>query len=87
VGELHKNLKSALQLGTLKKKILVTGGAGFIGSEFIRRSLNSGLATRIVNLDKLRNSGNLENLKGIEADRRYRFALGDVCDMSTVVNL
>jgi dTDP-glucose 4,6-dehydratase len=61
-------------------RILVTGGAGFIGSEFIRRSLRHKLFTRIVNLDKLTYAGNLENLREVESDPRYKFERGDVCD-------
>jgi dTDP-glucose 4,6-dehydratase len=68
-------------------KILVTGGAGFIGSEFIRQSLRFESATRIINLDKLTYSGNLENLEAIKSDPRYRFVRGDVSDMSTVEGL
>ena len=68
-------------------RILVTGGAGFIGSEFIRQSLKGDLATRLVNLDKLTYSGNLENLKEVESDPRYRFEHGDVCDAHTLVRL
>lgn len=68
-------------------RILVTGGAGFIGSEFIRQSLKSKLATRLVNLDKLTYSGNLENLKAIDTDPRYRFEHGDVCDRHTLIRL
>jgi dTDP-glucose 4,6-dehydratase len=68
-------------------KILVTGGAGFIGSEFIRQSLRSDLVTRIVNLDKLTYSGNLDNLREVETDPRYRFEHGDVCDLPTLVRL
>ncbi len=65
-------------------KILVTGGAGFIGSEFIRQSLRSEVAPRIINLDKLTYSGNLENLKAVETNPRYRFVRGDICDISTI---
>jgi dTDP-glucose 4,6-dehydratase len=61
-------------------KLLVTGGAGFIGSAFIRLTLATDPAIRIVNLDKLTYAGNLENLDAVAGDRRYRFVHGDVCD-------
>lgn len=68
-------------------KMLVTGGAGFIGSEFIHESLNSDLVTRLVNVDKLTYSGNLQNLKGVEADPRYRFEHADICDRDTLLRV
>jgi dTDP-glucose 4,6-dehydratase len=61
-------------------RLLVTGGAGFIGSAFIRLMLGSPGAPRIVNLDKLTYAGNLENLKPVAADPNYRFVHGDICD-------
>src|SRR5437867_12452259 len=68
-------------------KLLVTGGAGFIGSAFVRLSL-SGQAgqesTRIVNLDKLTYAGNLANLEPIAGNPRYRFVHGDICDRDLV---
>ena len=61
-------------------KLLVTGGAGFIGSAFVRLSLAADPSLRIVNLDKLTYAGNLENLEPVAGDPRYRFVHGDICD-------
>ncbi len=61
-------------------KLLVTGGAGFIGSAFVRLAVKNRWATRLVNLDKLTYAGNLENLTSIEKDSGYRFVHGDICD-------
>lgn len=66
-------------------KILVTGGAGFIGSNFIRHMLNTYPNYEIVNLDKLTYAGNLNNLKDIESSPRYSFVRGDICDSDTVL--
>jgi len=68
-------------------KMLVTGGAGFIGSNFIRYMLQKHDDIRIVNLDKLTYAGNLDNLKDIEQDPRYRFVRGDICDEQVVDGL
>ncbi len=68
-------------------KILVTGGAGFIGSAFVRLALQENWATRLVNLDKLTYAGNLENLAEIEGDARYRFVHGDICDETLLEGL
>jgi dTDP-glucose 4,6-dehydratase len=61
-------------------KILVTGGAGFIGSSFIRYVLSLGKGYSIVNYDKLTYAGNLANLDSVAADSGYRFIKGDICD-------
>jgi len=61
-------------------KILVTGGAGFIGSNFIRYILNKYEDYQIINFDKLTYAGNLENLKDIENNLRYKFIKGDICN-------
>lgn len=58
------------------KKYLVTGGAGFIGSNFVMYMLKKHEDIQIVNLDKLTYAGNLENLKSIEGDERHIFVQG-----------
>jgi dTDP-glucose 4,6-dehydratase len=68
-------------------KILVTGGAGFIGSNFIRYWLKSNPADSIINLDKLTYAGNLDNLKDIENQENYKFIQGDICDYNLVNDL
>jgi dTDP-glucose 4,6-dehydratase len=65
-------------------KILVTGGAGFIGSNFIRFTLSKYPEYKIVNLDKLTYAGNLDNLKDVASNRNYKFIKGDVCDKNVV---
>jgi dTDP-glucose 4,6-dehydratase len=67
----------------MQDRILVTGGAGFIGSNFIlQRMQESSLS--FTNLDKLTYAGNLENLKGVADDRRYAFVQGDIADRKLV---
>ncbi len=65
-------------------KILVTGGAGFIGSNFIRLILAKYPDYEVVNLDKLTYAGNLDNLKDIESDERYSFVRADIGDGNAV---
>jgi dTDP-glucose 4,6-dehydratase len=65
-------------------RILVTGGAGFIGSNFVRHVLATHPDDQVVNLDKLTYAGNLENLRDVERDPRYRFVHGDICDAAVV---
>lgn len=62
------------------QSMLVTGGCGFIGSNFIRYFYNKYPETKIVNLDLLTYAGNLDNLKDIEGEERYVFVRGDICD-------
>lgn len=70
-------------------RILVTGGCGFIGSNFIRHTLANHQADQVINLDLLTYAGNPENLKDIEANfrDRYQFVKGDVCDPKVVAEL
>ncbi len=65
--------------------ILVTGGCGFIGSNFVRYMLSNSPHT-LTNLDKLTYAGNIENLKGLEAEPRYRFIKGDIASARDVEN-
>ena len=67
--------------------IIVTGGAGFIGSNFIFHMLKKYPEILLVNLDKLTYAGNLENLKDVEGDPRHVFVQGDICDKELVEGL
>ncbi len=66
------------------KTIIVTGGAGFIGSNFLRYFLDAHTDINIVNYDKLTYAGNLANLSGLESNPRYSFVRGDICDSEAV---
>lgn len=63
---------------------LVTGGLGFIGSNFVRLALRERPDLRVVNLDAMTYAGNPANLRDVEADPRYRFVHGDICDPDAV---
>lgn len=65
-------------------RVLVSGGAGFIGSAFVRRMLQKHADWEIVVFDKLTYAGNLDNLKAVETDSRYSFVRGDICDREAV---
>ena len=65
-------------------KLLVTGGAGFIGSAFVRMALTQKWAEQVVNLDKLTYAGNLENLSAVSEVPGYTFVQADICDGETV---
>ncbi|HXX63922.1 MAG TPA: GDP-mannose 4,6-dehydratase, partial [Bacteroidota bacterium] len=60
--------------------MLVTGGAGFIGSNFIRYCLQKGSGDRVINFDALTYAGNLENLQEIQDHQNYAFVHGDICE-------
>ena len=64
--------------------LLVTGGAGFIGSAFVRLALATQPGTRVINLDKLTYAGNLENLEPVAGHKDYRFVRGDIGDQAMV---
>ncbi len=66
------------------KRVLVTGGCGFIGSNFVRYILGSRPSVEIVNLDVLTYAGRLENLEDVADDPRYTFIRGDICDPEAV---
>lgn len=65
-------------------RIFVTGGAGFVGSNFIRYLLRAGTHHSVVNYDKLTYAGNLSNLKSVAGSRSYQFVKGDICDAAAV---
>lgn len=69
------------------KHVLVTGGAGFIGSNFVRYLLQAEPDVRVVNLDALTYAGSLENLKDLPGVDRYTFVQGDICDRELVPQL
>jgi dTDP-glucose 4,6-dehydratase len=68
----------------MNKNILITGGAGFIGSHVVRRFVNNYPNYKIYNLDALTYAGNLENLKDIETKENYTFIKGNICDIDLV---
>ncbi len=67
--------------------ILVTGGAGFIGANFINHFMPANPGCRVINLDILTYAGNLENLTGVEHNPLYRFVRGDICDARLVAGV
>ena len=71
----------------MKRTIVITGGAGFIGSHVVRLFVNKYPDYRIINLDKLTYAGNLENLKDIEDKPNYRFVRMDICDFEAFYQL
>ena len=71
----------------MKKNILITGGAGFIGSHVVRLFVNKYPHYNIINLDLLTYAGNLENLKDVENNDNYFFEKGDICDLELLEEL
>ncbi|MBX7127516.1 MAG: dTDP-glucose 4,6-dehydratase [Cyclobacteriaceae bacterium] len=69
------------------RSILITGGAGFIGSHVVRRMVRQYPQYHILNLDKLTYAGNLENLRDVEGSPNYHFVKGDICDSALLDNL
>lgn len=71
----------------MSKSILITGGAGFIGSHVVRLFVNKYPDYRIINVDKLTYAGNLENLKDIEREKNYTFIKADICDYEKMYDI
>lgn len=74
-------------MDSFKRNIIITGGAGFIGSHVVRLFVNKYPEYRIINLDKLTYAGNLANLKDIESRPNYTFVKADICDFETIREL
>ena len=70
-----------------KRNIVITGGAGFIGSHVVRLFVNKYPEYKIINLDKLTYAGNLANLKDIEGKPNYKFVKMDICDFEAIYKL
>lgn len=70
-----------------KRNIIITGGAGFIGSHVVRLFVNKYPEYQIINIDKLTYAGNLENLKDIEARENYTFVKADICDFEKMLKI
>ena len=76
-----------LKMENYMQSIIITGGAGFIGSHVVRLFVNKYPNYRIINVDKLTYAGNLANLKDIEDKPNYRFVRADICDFDTIYAL
>jgi dTDP-glucose 4,6-dehydratase len=86
-GSLLKEVAAAERFDMSARRVLVTGGCGFIGSCFIRRLMELDEEVRITNLDRLTYAGNPKNLASIEDSPRYRFVKGDIRDEEVVTEL
>ena len=71
----------------MKRSIIITGGAGFIGSHVVRLFVNKYPDYKVINLDKLTYAGNLDNLKDIQDKPNYKFVKMDICDFEGVLKL
>jgi len=69
------------------ENILITGGAGFIGSNFVRYLLETDKSLNVITLDSLTYAGSLENLRDLPTEANHRFVRGDVCDIDLVSNI
>ena len=70
-----------------KRNIIITGGAGFIGSHVVRLFVNKYPDYHIINLDKLTYAGNLANLKDVENKPNYKFVKADICDFEMMLKI
>ncbi|MBL7013931.1 MAG: dTDP-glucose 4,6-dehydratase [Candidatus Marinimicrobia bacterium] len=69
------------------KVYFITGGCGFIGSNYIHHLLENNIADKVINLDKITYAGNLENLNIYDFDSRYHFVKGDICHKETIISI
>src|SRR5262245_9610059 len=65
----------------LPERVMVTGGAGFIGANFVRHLLSTDPRARVITLDALTYAGSLENLRALPGEDRHTFVKGDICDL------